>query len=651
MGAVVLLLALWLSAGAASAGEPASVAASAEHLALLLRRAQEQDVAASAQWLRLGHWRTGLLGTRSEADGENFFLSPDGPRDPQSELRATLEAFFEPGAEETAAEDPKLPFAHAICRFPARFIFLRKVLDIDLTMLAVPRCQRFSDFYQDLDPESATLVFSSYYLNNPSSAFGHTFLRINKRSGGGLGKRKELLDYGIDFSATVDTDNALIYTFKGLFGFFPGSFHRLPYYYKVRQYGDFESRDLWAYELNLTTEQLEILVAHLWELGSTYFDYYYFTENCSYHIIGVLAAAAPDVGLMDRMRTPVIPADTVKVVVQTPGLVREVDYRPSLRTQFEARTAGLDAEQRERVAALAANPEAVLAPEWSPERAIATLDAAADLVDLRHAKELLRKTDPGVAERKRRLLERRSEIRSPSPVLQVAEPSDKMPQVAHGSRRLGLGPSLANGSKALAVGFRMSLHDLADPSDGYPELSQIEMGALRFRITDESNARFILDDFAAVRILSINPIDRFTRLPSWTVSLGARSVRDSGGCRDCLAASGRFGAGLAGAWHDEAVALFGRIDARAEAGALEGIADGPVRAGFGPAGGLRWRIDRRLVFLATGEWLYHPGQHPRSLWQTDAILRWGLRRNWALSLESSAQHEERRAELLLYLYL
>ena len=198
--------------------------------------------------------------------------------------------------------------------------------------------------------------------------------------------------------------------------------------------------------------------------------------------------------------------------------------------------------------------------EWSRERVIATLDAAADLIDLRHAQELLGKTNPEAAERKRQLLERRSEIRSPSPALEVTEPSDKMPHVAHGSLRLGLGPSFANGGrKAVAVDFRMSLHDLADPSDGYPELSQIEMGALRFRITDESKARFILDDFAAVRILSINPIDRFTRLPSWTVSLGARTVQDRGGCRDCLAASGRFGAGLAGAWRDESFALFDEI--------------------------------------------------------------------------------------------
>ena len=67
-----------------------------------------------------------------------------------------------------------------------------------------------------LRPRSITLVFSSYYLNSPASAFGHTFFRINKDDRRSDQTDLELLDYGIDFSATVDTNNALAYAFKGL---------------------------------------------------------------------------------------------------------------------------------------------------------------------------------------------------------------------------------------------------------------------------------------------------------------------------------------------------------------------------------------------------------------------------------------------------
>ena len=43
-----------------------------------------------------------------------------------------------------------------------------------------------------------------------------------------VGERRELLDYGIDFSADVDTGNAVLYALKGLTGLFPGTFKRIP---------------------------------------------------------------------------------------------------------------------------------------------------------------------------------------------------------------------------------------------------------------------------------------------------------------------------------------------------------------------------------------------------------------------------------------
>ena len=70
-------------------------------------------------------------------------------------------------------------------------------------------------------------------------------------------------------------------------------FHALPYFYKVREYNDYESRDLWEYDLNLSPRAVAMLVAHLWELGSTYFDYFYLSENCSYHSLAVLGVAEP----------------------------------------------------------------------------------------------------------------------------------------------------------------------------------------------------------------------------------------------------------------------------------------------------------------------------------------------------------------------
>ena len=59
----------------------------------------------------------------------------------------------------------------------------------------------------------------------------------------------------------------------------------LPYFYKLREYNDFESRDLWSYELNLTQKQISFLIDHLWEMKQTLIPYYYLDENSSCFVL------------------------------------------------------------------------------------------------------------------------------------------------------------------------------------------------------------------------------------------------------------------------------------------------------------------------------------------------------------------------------
>ena len=96
--------------------------------------------------------------------------------------------------------------------------------------------------------------------------------------------------------------------------------------------------------LVLTPEEIRLLARHLWELGGTWFAYWYLDENCSYHVLGALEAAAPRLELLTHVgKAVVLPADTVKALFRNPGLVRAVHYRPSIRTQFQARASDLTA--------------------------------------------------------------------------------------------------------------------------------------------------------------------------------------------------------------------------------------------------------------------------------------------------------------------
>ena len=648
---------------------PPARAAGAEpdpaYLDELLASARSRELAGEQAWLRLGHWRERRGGGfESEADGPGFFLAPAGKTDPAAELEATLRAFFEPepaapsplatpgsGSGATEPEPAAVPAAapppgearppnvdqlapahpatgpaparpspeHPQCRFPARFAFLAGALRLDAARLPPRTCPRFEAFWEKLGPRTVSFVFSSYYLNNPASAFGHTFLRVGRAEAGAT-ERFDLVDQGIDYAATVDTGNAVLYAVKGMTGMFRGEFTARPYFYKVREYADFESRDLWDYELALTPAEVAMLVAHLWELGHTWFDYYYLTENCSYHILGVLEAAAPRLELLSRVGTITLPADSVKALFANRGLVRAIRFRPSSRTQFEARTASLSGAQLEAVAALAEGEEPAGLEAWPAAVRVPVLDAAVDLVDVRHGREMVSGGAPEADALRQRLLERRAAIPVASERLVVSPPALGGPERGHGSLRVGVGGGASSADGGLLVlDVRVALHDLTDPPAGFPTRTQLEFfkGRAAFAPRD---GKFRLDEASLVEATSLNLFDRFERRASWKMKAGAVRVVDSA-CRECIAGRFEVGGGPALLAWDGALAAAVTADAELLAGDLHGAGGWPLRPGVGPGVLLRVLAGERVALLGTATWRWLPGASPETTFLLGAVAR------------------------------
>ncbi len=650
--AALLGLLAALPASAVDAAATPGRSTGAVDLASLQAAARAQGLADRAAWLRLGHWRPRHLGgVKGENDSPAFHLSPAGRTDPAAELDATLAGLVSPPPEGADELDD------AFCRFPARARYLADALGFSFADLPPRRCPKLAEFVERVKARSVTLVFSSYYLNNPASAFGHTFLRLNKAEAARAGKAQELLDYGVDYSARVDTGNSVLYAFKGLFGLFKGTFNHYPYYYKVREYADYESRDLWEYDLDLTADEVTRLVDHLWELGGAWFDYWYLDENCSYHVLGALEAAAPRLDLLGRLgaRPLVIPADTVKAVVANAGLVRSVHWRPSIRTQFEARTRDLGWVAAGLVGELADDPAAALPAGLPMDEAAAAMDAAVDLVDLRHGKGILMGEKPAEARARQALLVRRASLRVRSPEVELLQPGTQRPESGHGSLRVGLGGGLARPAGSGKAGgtvlldLRLSLHDLLDPPDGYPAQAQIEFLPLRLR-WDQAASRLELDEGSLVRIRSISPVSRFDLRPAWQFRAGATTVRD-GGCDRCtaglLAVGGGFSTSQAGGAVD--AALFGDLELLGSSH-LAGLRGSPARLGLGPGGLVRVRFGSRAALLASGSWHWLPEAAPRETWSLELAGRLHLARQVSLGLEGRRRPGETSAGLLLYLY-
>lgn len=483
----------------------------------VLKLAEEQHLDQDRQWRKLLHFETDFFRTtESQVDSANFFFSPQGKKNLQAELTATITAFF----HDDEIQDS---YGKAQCRFPARYRWLKNHLVNENIKWPDTTCERFLAFAKGIKGESVSLVFSSYYLNNPSSAFGHTFLRVNKVPSERDGQRYELLDYGLNYAAEADTNNAFLYGFKGLFGMFQGKFKSIPYYFKVREYNNAESRDLWEYQLRLKPAAVDMLIAHVWELGPAQIDYWYLTENCSYHMLSILEAADPSVDILSKLNQYVIPADTVRALWSKTDLVENYKYRPSSRQIFFQREALLNTSEKKELKILAKQikqqDEFVYSADFnkmSSSSQANILDAFIDFIDYRYAKEV---QEAGrELQLKMRVLEKRSAIADPAAKITIDPPSEERPHLAHPSGRWGVGYRHTTSDKDFALlSHRFALHDRLDPAMGYPRPSQISFFDLDFSYGKE----FQLENFAAFELVSASPWSSLIPDHSWRFKLGA----------------------------------------------------------------------------------------------------------------------------------
>ncbi|KYG64474.1 hypothetical protein AZI85_03405 [Bdellovibrio bacteriovorus] len=496
--------------------------------AKVLQIAQTKKLAEDRQWQKLLHFeRDTFFVTESQIDSPNFFLSVKGKKDPHAELEATIQAFFQ--------EPPADVNEHAQCKFPARYQWLKDHLKNENILWKDLKCDRYLAFAKGMQGESVSLVFSSYYLNNPSSAFGHTFLRVNKAAEQD-GQRHELLDYGLNYAAEADTNNAFLYGFKGLFGLFPGQFRAIPYYYKVREYNNAESRDLWEYELDIKPRAVSMLVAHVWELGPAQIDYWYLTENCSYHMLSILEAADPNVDILAHLDHYVIPADTIRVLWIKTSLIKSYKYRPSIRQVYFERGKILNKEEQKEFAELVhqirAQDEIVYGKSFqdrTPESQAKILDAFIDFIDFQYSKEV---QEAGrEAQLKMRVLGKRSEIAVEPQIIKIDPAPEDRPHLAHPSGRWGVGYLHDTSDKDLALlTHRFALHDRLDPAWGYPTYSQITFFDLGFSYgssySNPDEKRFELENFAAFELVSASPWSKLIPDHSWRFKLGIERTRN-----------------------------------------------------------------------------------------------------------------------------
>lgn len=507
----------------------------------------------SPGWRALLH----MEGKHSSVEsGSAFFLS--GSDDPAVELAATQKLF---------AADPE-----GVCRYPARAIYLGLKPEGP-----GPLCDRWRKWREAVSAEGIELVFAAAFINSPSSMYGHTLLKFPR-----VGKT-ELLDYTLNYGADTGTASGMNYVWNGLTGGFRGYYATAPFYLKVKEYNFVENRDFWIYSLNVTPKELELLVAHAWELREVGFPYFFLRKNCSYYLLEFLEVARPGQGLVDSFPLWAVPMDTIRRL-QEKGWLGEARLRPSRHKVLERRKAALLAGEASLVSELLENP----ALELPAGREASLLDTAYDL--WRYRNEAKKEASVDV---EKALLRRRSGAGdSSAPVI-----SERPPHEGHPTNRIGLGIGRDRMATFGELAYRGTLHDLlADPL-GYEPSSELSMGDLRFRWQE---GKVFAERIDILRLRSLSPTERWFPSKAWSFRVGFARAKEMP-CRAWRCSMGRMDGGMGVSWKLGPIQFFALAELDLEAG---GIFSPGYRLAAGPTGGIFFPLWRGARVFSEGRYRF-----------------------------------------------
>lgn len=249
----------------------------ASTLQALVTQATIQQLHQSPTWLALLH----NDGHKSYIrDGSFLATWPDFS--PAKELEKTLEILLQP---------------NGVCRYPARYIFLRR--NLDLPLLSYADCPEIKEFLERAPADKISLVFASENLAQPASMMGHVFIKLAGPDKAGIERQ-----HAISFYTDTNTLNVPKLLFDSMVTGMKGYFSLSPFSDKAEQYVHDEGRALWEYQLNIDEDTRLLLRLHLIELKHANLTYYFQNYNCATVVFFILALTDQKLTLDQHWLTP-----------------------------------------------------------------------------------------------------------------------------------------------------------------------------------------------------------------------------------------------------------------------------------------------------------------------------------------------------------
>ncbi|MCG5514673.1 MULTISPECIES: DUF4105 domain-containing protein [unclassified Ectothiorhodospira] len=398
-------------------------------------------------------------------------------------------------------------------------------------------CPEWEEWQQEYAGAQVGVMFASGYLGNPASFFGHLMLHLEQGNPDLGATLTRLLDTSLNFGADVPEDEGLVtYMAKGLLGGYEARYSRAPFYRNTALYSEREMRDLWHYRLALPTAELELLVAHLFEVIGQDFEYLFLTENCASRIARTLELVVDD-DLTPGYAPWVAPETLVRAIAEAEiagrPLLGSIQYVPSRRLQTEWRYQALTVDEQATARAVWPQVDTLDLRSKSylqlpPARQAAILDTL-----LGHA-AFLKQTgdDPGMAELNRQLLQARLQLPVGSDPLEHDDPVPLHEATPPALVRVeGIYNDEMGGFARLTL--RPLQYDLLDSNATRMPYAALEIGRTEFDIGHDGRHLRRLE-FFNITNLHARSI-RLPALPSvvWHASSGLERTRlDCNGCLD-----------------------------------------------------------------------------------------------------------------------
>ncbi len=597
------------------------------------------DLANDPLWLNLLQYDVSRASPRSDIHPGDFFLTARGHQDPEAELRALIDAVYEPVSGDQDA--------HAVCRFPARVLYLKRVLNLD--DLPDLSCPDYDDWSGHGRITGATLIFASGSLGDPATFYGHILLKFtsNATFSGNTPRqtsRSSLLDASLNYGAVVPkNENAVVYVVKGLIGGYSSTYTNVEYYAQRGNYVHSQDRDLWEYELNLTQDQLELLVASSWELYQQENTYYFLSKNCAYRFAELIALITEqDVNFQGKPWA--LPLDVFIDLDEMQGsnglpLIANIKRIQAPTTRFLSAYGALDDEQQAALelsirSALDIDQPYLPAPYFgrsniSDEDRTEVVEAGLHYIAMMRAQDENGDAIEDIESLDRAFLLQR--INLPAGDTGIGLSADTRPP-HEGHRTSTAQISYLNNNRlggGIELRLRPVLTDFLSLSAGGVPFSELSMGDVSFILRGGVARLQALD---ALRITAIST--RKTQLsyeykPSWRLLFGAESqslAKDGD-----VVALAEFGYGHSFAPTTN-TALYGMVEGRVDTG------PDSVRAGFSI--GVLARVDDCVQMMLSARGLSPIQNYERVTLRSDFVLRIGDQRESDFRLISRYENDD-----------